>query len=112
MLPITKLLGDSGAASGAILRSVAGIHLDQLGTSLCSFVPQKRDERRPRSVLDIFGKTAACEPLYLECFDRDHAVITYQARACLMKVVSATANRCRVASTYFHTSLQSALGPP
>src|SRR5476651_1006050 len=97
MLPIAEFLGYSCATAGTILTRVTGIHLDQPGTSLCSFVPQERDEPGPRSVVDILGKAATRESLHLESFDRYHVVVAYQSRARLMEVVCATTNRCRMA---------------
>ena len=112
MLPITEVLGHSCATAGTILTRVTGIHLDQAGTSLLSFVPQERDELGPRSVVDILGKAAAREPLHLESFDRYHFVVAYQARACLMEVVRATTNRCRMAPSHGNARFTTAPGAP
>ena len=100
MLPITELLGHSCATAGTILTRVTGIHLDQAGTSLCSFIPQERDEPGPRSVVDILCKAATREPLHLESLDRDHVVVAYEASARLMEVVGATTNRCLMAPSH------------
>src|SRR5450432_2263984 len=100
MLPITEFLGYSCATAGTILSRVTGIHLDQAGTSLFSFVPQERDEFGPRSVVDVLCKAATRECLHLESFDRDHVVVAYEASARLMEVVVATTNRCRMTPSH------------
>ena len=100
MLPIDEFLGHSCATAGTILTRVTGIHLDQAGTSLFSFVPQERDEHGPRGVVDVLCKAATRESFHLESFDRYHIIVTYQARARLMEVVGATANRCGVAPSH------------
>src|SRR5207244_9230826 len=107
---IAEFLRYLRAARGAILCGVSRIHLDQRDTGSFSLVPKHRDEPRPRSVVDVFGKSATGEALDVERFDRDHIVVASQASARLMQMVGTTARCCRVAATPFRPRLSTPLG--
>lgn len=61
------------AALAAILAGVGRVHGNELTTSICCFVRQKRAELRPRRVTDAFGKAVVMHhSVDIQVFHRDN----------------------------------------
>src|SRR5687767_14538467 len=107
-MPLIELLGHSRATGRAILSRISRIHRDQPRTGSFSLVREHRDETRPRSIVDVFGKGATGEALDSKGFDHDHLVVADQPCARLMQMVGTTAGRCCMAAPQFEPRRSSA----
>lgn len=103
---------DFHAAAGTIRAGVIRIHFDQAGTSIFCFVPEHRDELRPRSIMDVLGQGASRQALHIQLFHGDHVVVTHEARGRLVQVVEARPGELRMVPGECHARLASASAAP
>jgi hypothetical protein len=109
MLAVRESLGNRTTTARAILGSAVRVNRHKQSTSFLGFVLKHMQELRPSGICHALAHVAAAQPLDVQVFNDDKAILLYQGGGQLVLKVTALVGYSLVQTSYLAAQLSIAL---